>query len=81
MRKVLVFATPVLAVAWLPSSSCAAPTIVNDLAFIENRPADDIFGVTGLRLQLDINATDMGGSGALTGARAGATVSVPHSPG
>jgi hypothetical protein len=64
MRTVLVLATLVIAVAWLPSSSHGAPTIVNDLAFVENRPPDDIFSVTGLKLQLDINTTDPGGSAA-----------------
>ena len=78
MPKALVFAMLVLAVAWLPSCSCAAPTIVNDLAFIENRPADDIFGITGLKLQLDLNATDPGGSGALTGPGAGATATASN---
>jgi len=57
----------------LPLSAHATPTIVNDLVFIENRPADDIFGITGLRLQLDVNATDSGGAGALTGAGANTT--------
>ena len=78
MRKIIVLTGLVLGVVWcLPLSSYATPTIVNDFAFIENRPADDIFGITGLRLQLDVNATDSGGSGALTGpgAKAQATPS------
>src|SRR5713226_4446997 len=68
VRKIIVLTGLVLGVVWcLPLSSYATPTIVNDFAFIENRPAGDIFGITGLRLQLDVNATDSGGSGALTG--------------
>jgi hypothetical protein len=71
MHRVVVVAVVVLGVLWsLPSSSSAIPTITQDLAFTENRPADDIFGITGLRLQLDVTATDPGGSGALTGAGA-----------
>ena len=68
MRKTLVLTGLILGGLWfLPPSSDATPTIVNDLAFIENRPADDIFGIAGLRLSLDVAATDTGGSGALTG--------------
>jgi len=72
MRKMIVPASLVLGVVacCLPLSAYPTPTILNDLAFIENRPADDIFGITGLRLQLDVNATDSGGQGALTGAGA-----------
>jgi len=55
----------------LPFNAHATPSIVNDAAFIDNRPADDIFGVHGASLQLDIAVTDSGGSGALTGPGAG----------
>ncbi len=44
------------------------PTITHDFAFIDNRPTDDLFGFTGLILNLDLIATDTGGSDALTGA-------------
>jgi len=75
MRKMILLAGLILGVmaCCLPLSAHATPTIVNDLVFIENRPADDIFGITGLRLQLDVNATDSGGAGALTGAGANTT--------
>jgi hypothetical protein len=43
-------------------------TIDRDWAFIDNRPADDIFGFTGLRLNLTVRALDdPGGYAALTG--------------
>src|SRR5215468_879614 len=68
VRRLIVRAILVLALVWcLPLSSHAAPIITQDLVFIENRPADDIFGNTGLKLVLDVTATDPGGSGALTG--------------
>jgi len=68
MRKTLVLVLALIVAAFcLPSNTHADPTIVNDLAFIDNRPADDIFGLHGLFLQLDVAATDTGGSGALTG--------------
>jgi len=72
MRKTLVLVLALIVAAFcLPSNTHADPTVVNDLAFVENRPADDIFGVHGVRLQLDLNVTDSGGSGALTGPGAG----------
>ncbi len=52
----------------LPIPILAAPTVTKDFAFIDNRPGGDLFGFTGLILNLDIIATDPGGSGALTGA-------------
>jgi len=68
MRKTLVLVGLILAgIGSLPLSSYATPTIVTDLVFIENRPIDDIFGVSGLTLSLDVAAPDTGGSGALTG--------------
>src|SRR5262245_18867291 len=71
MRKILMLVGLILAgLCSLPPSSYATPTIVTDRAFIENRPADDIVGVTGLRLSLGVVATDTGGSGALTGSGA-----------
>jgi hypothetical protein len=43
-------------------------TIDRDWAFIDNRPGDDIFGFTGLRLNLTVRALDNpGGYAALTG--------------
>ena len=72
MRKIIALGSLVLAATLcLPSNAHADPTIVNDLAFIDNRPADDIFGTTGLRLSLDVNATDTNGQSALTGPGAG----------
>jgi len=68
MRKTLVLVLALIVGAFcLPSNTHADPTIVNDLAFIDNRPADDIFGLHGLFLLLTLAATDTGGSGALTG--------------
>lgn len=58
----------------LPIPAHATPTITQDLAFIDNRPADDIFGISGLRLNLTVSATDTGGVPALTGPGSGATV-------
>jgi hypothetical protein len=43
--------------------------------FIDNRPADDIFGKTGLKLNLTVKATDILGSGALAGGSVTATAS------
>jgi len=74
MRKVIVLGSLVLtATLCLPSNIHATPTIFNDLVYSDNRPADDIFGISGLRVQLTLAATDPGGSGALTGAGAGTT--------
>src|SRR5262249_38462963 len=83
MRKTLVLVLALIVAAFcLPSNTQADPTIVNDLVFSDNRPADDIFGAFGLRVQLDLAATDTGGSGALSGAGAGtkATSSNPSFP-
>ena len=83
MRKTLVLVLALIVAAFcLPSNTHATPTIVDDLVFSDNRPADDIFGAFGLRVQLDLAATDTGGSGALTGAGAGtkATSSNPSFP-
>ncbi len=52
----------------LPIPTHAAPTVSKDFAFIDNRPGDDLFGFTGLILNLDVIATDPLGSSALTGA-------------
>ena len=57
----------------LPIPTHAAPEITQDLAFIDNRPAADIFGFSGLNLNLTVKATDAGGSGALTGSGSGST--------
>lgn len=43
-----------------------AVSIDRDWAFIDNRPADDIFGFTGPRLNLTVRALDAGGYDALT---------------
>lgn len=71
MRKI--FPLLIAATLGLPLEVQALPTIVNDAAFSDNRPADDIFGSLGLRVQLDLAATDAGGTGALTGPGAGTT--------
>ena len=74
MRKITALGSLVLtATLCLPSNIHANPTIINDLVFSDNRPADDIFGAFGLRVLLTLAATDPGGSGALTGAGAGTT--------
>ncbi len=52
----------------LPIAAHADPTIIADYAFIDNRAPDDIFALSGVRLNLDVKATDPGGSIALTGA-------------
>jgi hypothetical protein len=52
----------------LPIPAHATPTITKDFAFIDNRSTNDIFNYTGLILNLDVIATDTGGSSALTGA-------------
>jgi len=49
----------------------SAVSIDRDFAFIDNRPADDIFGITGLRLNLTVRALDPGGYAALTGPGSG----------
>lgn len=68
VHTMMLFTSLVLLVTFgLPMRSYATPSFVNDLAFVENRPADDIFGIFGVRLQLDVAATDTGGPTALTG--------------
>ncbi len=64
----------------LPIPAHTTPTITTDWAFIDNRPSDDIFGLTGLRLNLTVRATDPGGVGALTGPGSGVSV-VSSNPG
>jgi hypothetical protein len=49
-------------------------TITKDWAFVDNRPSNDLFGYTGVILNLDVIATDTGGSSALTGAGSSHTV-------
>jgi hypothetical protein len=63
-----------------PIPSHADPTITEDWAFIDNRPLNDIFGYSGLTLNLTVKATDPGGVPALTGSGSGATV-VSNNPG
>jgi hypothetical protein len=63
----------------LPIPTYAVPTITKDFAFIDSRPSDDLFGFTGLILNLDLIATDTGGSSALTGAGSSQTVSASNS--
>ena len=58
----------------IPIPTHAAPEITQDLAFIDNRPSGDIFGIPGLRLNLTVSATDTLGSGALA---AGSSSAVP----
>ena len=57
----------------LPIPALSTPTITQDLAFIDNRPVGDIFGISGLRLNLTVKATDTGGSDALTELGSGCT--------
>jgi len=66
----------------LPILAHTAPVVFKDLAFIDNRPADDPWGKIGLNLNLNVKATDAGGSGALTGPGSGvtATASNPSYP-
>ena len=59
----------------LPILTHADPVVTQDLAFIDNRPADDPFGRTGLNLNLTIKATDAGGSSALPNGSVTATSS------
>lgn len=56
----------------LPLPSHAVLVVDRDWAFIDNRPVDDIFGITDLRLNLTVRATDS--VAALTGPGSGATV-------
>jgi len=58
----------------VPIPAHADPVIIRDWAFIDNRPADDIFSITGLRLNLTVKAVDAGGVPALTGPGSGASV-------
>ncbi len=67
-------------VFFLPIPAHTTPTITTDWAFIDNRPSDDIFGYTGLRLNLTVKATDPGGVPALTGPGSGARV-ISSNPG
>ncbi len=41
--------------------AAAQPTIIADFAFLDNRPSDDLLGVPGLDLNLDLDVTDPGG--------------------
>lgn len=70
----MVFAALCSLLLILPIPAHTTPTITADWAFIDNRPADDIFGFTGLTLNLTVRATDPGGVPALTGPGSGATV-------
>ncbi len=67
-------------VFFLPFPAHTNPVIITDWAFIDNRPPDDIFGYTGLRLNLTVRATDPGGASALTGPGSGASV-ISSNPG
>jgi len=62
-----------------PIPAHALPVITQDFAFIDNRPSGDIFGFSGLKLNLDVIATDPGGSGALTGAGSSHTAAPSNS--
>lgn len=68
MRHVnLAISVLILLLTAIVAPCAATPTIVFDSTFIDNRPADDIFGTSGLYLGLDVRATDPGGAVALTG--------------
>jgi hypothetical protein len=59
-----------------PLAGQADVIITRDWAFIDNRPTDDIFGFTGLRLNLTVRAVDdVGGSDALEGGSASVVAS------
>ena len=49
----------------LPILTHAAPVVTQDLAYVDNRSLSDIFGHTGLNLNIDVKATDALGSDAL----------------
>ncbi len=75
MYRIIAALTAVCSLVFiLPIPAHTAPTITTDWAFIDNRPSDDIFGITDLRLNLTVRATDPGGVPALTGPGSGVTV-------
>ena len=68
MRRVITVAVVlvwVLLTIAVPAYS--SPVIIQDWAFIDNRSTNDIWGITGLRLDIGVQATDSGGKIALTG--------------
>lgn len=73
-RNIMVFAGLCSLLLFLPIAVHATPTITADWAFIDNRPPGDIFGYSGLTLNLSVRATDPGGVPALTDPGSGATV-------
>jgi hypothetical protein len=81
MPRVILF---IFAIVWgllgLAMVAYAAPIFSAVTADIENRPPDDIFGVTGLLLILDLKVTDTGGVSALTGPGSSVTA-VSSNPG
>jgi len=78
MIAVCVFLGSLVLILSIPTH--ADPTITRDWAFIDNRPSDDIFSITGLRLNLTVRAVDPGGVPSLTGPGSGASV-VSSNPG
>ncbi len=78
MRKVMTFAIVVVCVLVAFSAPAYATTITETWAYIDNRPLDDIFGLTGVRLHLMVDATDPGGTSALTGPGSGATATASN---
>lgn len=79
-RMIVVCAALCSVLLIVPIPAHADPTITRDWAFIDNRASDDIFGITGLRLNLTVKAIDAGGVPALTGPGSGAIV-VSSNPG
>jgi hypothetical protein len=66
-RIIMVFVALCSLLLILPIPAHATPAITADWAFIDNRSADDFFGVPGLVLNLTVRATDTLGPAALTG--------------
>ncbi|MHB1024321.1 MAG: PEP-CTERM sorting domain-containing protein [Desulfobacteria bacterium] len=82
-RTIVVSATlasllPILLI--LPILAHAAPVVTQDLVFIDNRPAADPWGKTGLNLNLTIKATDDILGPPLSGGSVTATASNPAYP-
>ncbi len=73
MYRIIMVYAALGVLVFFPVPALSTTTITQDLAFIDNRPSGDIFGFPGLRLNLTINGTDTGGSGALAGPGSGTT--------
>ncbi len=78
MRRIITFGTVLLGVLFVLAGPGYALTITDVSAFVRNRPADDIYGHTGLTLEVGVSATDPGGTAALTGPGAGATATASN---